>query len=295
MKLSKIILLSFFCLCFVISLFYTFKILGAQPDARLEGDYEVREFNREISTIIVEGGWSITAFVGPNAHLKSGRFLEFDLEADSLEKQRLVKTGGNGLMLNRYIDEFDESLLERIVVRGDSLIFRRLKPSQSVLLAGMGRLRINLAKLQNVTMNGHSQMSLYGASSEGPVRLETMNVNLTDEAYISMGKLEFGLLNLDAKGRAQINLRLRRGNNMFNTEGNKFIVIYEPEEKLEMESNIELSGNSKMTIDVGNSQLDDFKLHDEAHVVLLPGTGSAAILTKDGMKYDKSRMELVER
>lgn len=294
MKLSKIIILSFFCLCFFISLFYTFKILGAQPDARLEEGYKARRFNHEINTVIVEGGWYITAFVGPNSHLKSSRFLGFDIEADSVEKEVLMDAGQNGLILNRYIEEFDENLLERIVVRGDSLIFRRLEPSQSALLAGMGRLRINLINLENVAINNHSEMSLYGASSEGQVRLEKLNVNLKNEAYLNINELEFDSFNLVGKDHTQINLRFRRSQ-IFNAEGNKFIVTYEPDEKLEIDWNIELSGSSKMTISGGNSKLDDFKLHEEAHIVYLPGTGTAAIFTRDGMKYDRSRMELVER
>ena len=159
MKLSKIILLSFFCLCLAVSLFYTFKVFGAESKVSYITDYSVFKIDKEINTIVIEDGWNIFASLGPDAYLRSSRFYEFYMEADSVEKGALIETGENGYILNRYIQEFDDAILSRIELKGDSLIFNALSSRQASLL-GQQRLRLNLKSIENINMKAESDVDM---------------------------------------------------------------------------------------------------------------------------------------
>lgn len=261
MKLSKIILLSFFCLFIVTCLFYTTKILGADNQSDEIKDYQAINFGKNISTIVMEDGWSVTAYVGHTAARQSSKYINFDIEADSSETEQLLKIGKNGLILNRYIAHFDDEILKHIELRGDSLVFKELSTELSSLLS-LGRLRINLAEIENIQMKGKSRLILDGGGNNKSLNLPQLNIVLEDEAYLSIRQLWADAFKLIANSRTKTNWSPIYGR-VVDVNGE---LVFEYDDRLgfKAHSSIELSGMASLNLSVENVELDDIDLKDEA-------------------------------
>jgi len=277
MKPSKIVLFSFFTLCLIISLFYTVKIIGAEKGAKFVEDYKSRNFDRQINTIVIEDGWNVYAYVGNQASDISGRYRNFHLAPDSLERDALADAGINGLVMSRYIPEFDDRILDKVEVRGDSLIFRKLGLSITTGL-DFGRLRINLSNIENVQLKGNGRLYLTGSHKNAAVRLSKMNVSLEDEGYARLNNIWFGHFNLNASDRSHMSLTMI--NSYLVDNGSHIADIY-PDDQKWVSSSIKLTGNSKMTVRLNKTEFPSAVLEDEAYVFF---TGDATVITKDGLK-----------
>ena len=55
--------------------------------------------------------------------------------------------------------------------------------------------------------------------------------------------------------------------------------------QLKLSSNIELSGMSKLNVQVGSVAWENLKLNDEAHIIF--PSDQTIVVTKDGAKYNK--------
>lgn len=264
MKLSKIVLISFFSVCLMVSLFYTSMILGADNQASKTTDYEAINFNRNIKTIIVEDGWTLSAYVGKDAYLKSGRYFEFDFRSDATEKEQLLEMGENGLILYRYIAQFDEELLAQVELNGDTLIFKELSPELSSIL-GARRIRVNLTNIENVQMTGKSRLMLAGSQVQGSINLPKLNLDLDDQAFISLRQFLFNELNIIGKSRARFDWSFVTGR-VFNLNGNLVYEEYDGDQSI-IDSSISLSGMASMSMFTKDVEFDNISLKDESYII----------------------------